>query len=549
MVVEWREHTPGERYLSVEELDKMIPKTGDDDISQGFIRRVEQMTLRYNPTVPTRTSLTVLTGLVNNMNNRWEFWVNKVDDWHDISPSHPAYQSVTHQKHELIRQAKEGLAQIDRAISDTELLMHDARRYKEILKFFSEKDEHSLKAMFIDQVDVNLPEGVSLRSIAPRWPTIIADFQELEDEHDDAEKIMKKIDVSKAEAVILATKTRLYKKWKEFFGNEIKGRYKYIMQRLLGRRASITEYMNWVRPVIRRILQLREVDDKYLIMHMNLPIGAGMPIATQYIEYWAWTRMEGFESDEVHKTVREIYLTSGTRKLYPGLGKGQYGASPNAVPKFIVEPYDDVVKKIVPEIEKYHGIKITKEDVLEARRRLFTQGSPSSLWYVLIQIPVFIQEWKMPNGLDIEDVDLYPLSAIFISHNMLLVRILEIIAEEKKVDIYIEELLGKKVMTEDGIVKDLEDLLKEDFPNVFGKEEDKEEVFKNLDIKESIRISLRNFFEKIYNVFGFQFGFIKLGHYDPAIDNRWTHSYRRPFLREIWNEKIWAWLLKNYGGV
>jgi len=549
MVVKWREKTPGKRYIDIDDLNRMIPKVSDNDISQGFALRAPQMTLRYNPTVPARTSLTVLTGIVNNMNNRWEFWVSKVDDFIDVSPSHEFNQSVIKQKHELIRQAKEGLAQIDRAVSDTELLMHDVRRYKEILKFFSEKDEHSLKAMFIDQVDVNLPEGVSLRSIAPRWPTIIADFQELDEEHDTPEKIMKKIDVSKAEAVVLATKIRLYKKWKEFFGNEIKGRYKYIMQRLLGRRASITEYMNWTRPIIRRVMLIREVDDSFLAMHMNLPTGAGMPIATQYIEYWGWTRMEGLESTEIHKVPREIYLTPGTRKLHPGLGKGQYGASPDAIPKFIVEPYDDVVKRLIPEIEKYHGVRITKEDVLEARRRLFTQGSPNSLWYVVIQIPVFIQVWKLPNGLDIEDVDLFPLSAIFISHNMLLVRILEIIAEEKKIDVYIEELMGRKIMTEGGIVRDLEDLIAEDFPEIFGKEEEKKKLFEDLDIKDSVRNGLRGFFEKLYKVFGFQFGFVKLGKYDPSIMNRWIHSYRRPFWREVWNNKFWAYLLKNYGGI
>ena len=187
--------------------------------------------------------------------------------------------------------------------------------------------------------------------------------------------------------------------------------------------------------------------------------------------------------------------------------------------------------------------------MLEARRRLFTRGSPNSLWYVLIQIPVFIQIWKLPNGLDIEDVDLWPLSAIFISHNMLLVKIIEIIAEEKKIDVYIEELLGKKVMTENGIVRELDELVAEEFPEVFGKEEEKKKLFEGVGFGESIKSSIRGFFEKLYEVFGFQFGFIKLGPYDPSIMNRWTHSYRRPFLREVWNNKFWAYLLKNYGGI
>ncbi len=548
MVVKWREQGPGDKYLTFDYLHDSIPRSGSDESSRGWALRHPQSTFRFNPTVPVRVAYDGLTTLLNNMKNRWEFTVLKVDEYMEISPSHPYYQTIIKQKHELIRQVKEGLSQIDRAVSDTELLMHDKRRYKEILSYFAKEDEHSLKAMFIDQVDANLPEGVSLRSIAPRWPTIIADFQELSDEDDTVEKIRKKIEISKAEAVILTTKVRLYKRWKDLFGDEVKQRYKMIVQRLMGRRTSIEEYMNWVRPLIRRVFQMREVDDNTLIMNANLPAGAGFPYAIQYIEYWAWTRMEGLEPTEPHKTPREIHLPKGVSRYPPGQSRMQYHIEGNANPKFAIEPYDDVVKKWIPEIEKKHGVKITKEDILEARRRLFTTGSPGNYWYIMLQIPVGIQVMKTREGQEIEDIDFNPISSIFVTQNVVLERIIEIIAEEKKVDYYIEELLGKKIVGEDGIVKSLDEVLKEDFPEIYGKmEEEESSVFKT-DINSKIKNSVRTFCEKLYELFGIELLLVK-GPYAGNLKNLITHGFGRPYYREVFGKKIFPCLLGSFAGV
>jgi hypothetical protein len=549
MVVKWRERKIGDKYLDWEWLLEHMPKSFPRDSSHGYCSRHPNTAFRYNPTVPVRTSLAVLTGLVNQLQNRWEFNVHKVDEWVEISPSHPYYQSIIKQKREMIREIKEGLAHVDRAISDVELLFHDKRRYKEILSYFSEKDEHSLKAMFIDMVDVNLPEGVSLRSIAPRWPTIIADFQELSDEDDTTEKIRKKIEVSKAEAVVLTTKVRMYKKWKEFFGKEVKDRYRRIIERLEGRKASIEEYRNWIRPLIRRVMQTREVDDSTLAMHMNIPIGTGMPVSFQYAEWWAWTRMEGLEPTEPHKIPKIRHEAKDTGKRY--IGTLELKVREGAVPRFRIEPYDDVVKKFIPEIEKKHGVKITKEDVLEARIRLYEKGSPDVEWYVLVHFPVTIETFKLPSGLEVEDVDFNKISAIFITQNMLLVKIIEIIAEEKKIDVYIDELLGKKVMTEDGIVKQIDDLLREEFPNIYGpkEEEGPKGLSKSIsEFKSSFRKALASLIRGINYFFGFKIMLIK-GPYDPIYEDRLLYEYGRPFFREIFNNKIWAYLQKNFGGV
>jgi hypothetical protein len=540
--------SPEEKYLDFDFIHNTIPRVHNGDSSYGWCLRHPNTTFRYNPTVPSGTSLTVLTGLVNNLMNRWEFHVLKVDEWMEISPSHPYYQTMIRQKQDIIRQVKEGLATVDRAISDVELLMHDARRYKEILSFFSKKDEHSLKAMFIDQVDVNLPEGVSLRSIAPRWPTIIADFQQLDDEDDTPEKIMKKLEVSRAEAVVLATKVRLYKKWKEFFGSQVKDRYKYIIERLQGRRASIEEYRNWIRPLIRRVLQMKEVDDKSFIMDKNLPVGSGMPVALQYVEYWAWSRLEGLEPDEPHKTPKTIYESKGAKAVY---GTQQFRVTPGGVPRFVIEPYDEVVKKFIPLIEKKHGVKITKEDIMLARQWLFEKGSPGVQWYVLTRFPVAIMDWKLPSGLSVEDVDFNKLSTIFITQNIMLVKFLEIIAEEKKVDIYIDELLGKKVLSENGKVQEIDEILALEFPEIYGKkEEEKKKGLKESlsGFKISTKSSMAKFITALNYIFGLKLGFIH-GPYDPSVNDLLFYGYGRPYLREIFDAKVWAYLQKNFGSV
>jgi hypothetical protein len=424
-------------------------------------------------------------------------------------------------------------------------LTHDRRKYKEILFFFEKKDEHSLKAMFIDQVDVNLPEGVSLRSIAPRWPTIIADFMELDPDEDKTDIIMKKLGTSKAEAVILATKMRLYNRWKDFFMSQVKDRYRSILERLYARKASIEEYRNWIRPLIRRILQIREVDDKTLTMNKNLPVGIGMPVALQYIEYWAWTSGEGLEPEEHHKAARELYQASGTGGL-PGLQRLK--VREGKVPRFRIEPYDDVVKKFIPDIQKWHGVKITKEDVLEARKRLYEEGNPTYEWYVLVHFPVSILQYKLPNGLDVEDVDFNKLSVVFLTQNMILLKILEMIAEEKKIDVYIDELLGKKVMV-DGCIKEIDDLLHEDFPEIYKKEELEESKKTFLyEFNESLKKSMTKFQTTLNTLFGLKTLFVK-GPYDPHFADRMTYVFGRPFVSMIFEPLIWSYMLKNFGGV
>jgi len=523
-MVKWVDYH--QRFLTWDEIHKAIPRTHELESSYGWCFKHPQTTFRYNPTVPARTFQTGITSIITNLENRWGFKVYKVYEYMEISPTHPNYASIIRTKQELITRIKEGLAGLDRAVSDIELLAHDARRYREILDYYAKKDEHSLKALFIDYVDANLPEGISMKTIAIRWPTIIADFQALTDEDDTVEKVMKKLKVSKAEAVVLATKVKLYKRWKDLFLREVKERYKRIRMRLEARKKSLEEYRDWLRPLVRRVWQMREVDDHTLAMHALLPAGAGYPYSLHKIVYWAWTKGPGPHLEERHKPPREVFETEG-------------------ITKFRVEPYDEAVKRLIPKIEEKHGVKITKEDILEARKRLAEEGSPSSLWYILIEIPAEVLSFRLPTGLDVEDIDFNKLTSIFLTQNAMLVRILEIIAEEKRLDAYIDELLGGKVL-QAGVLKDIEQLLAEDLPEIYKKEG--KEVKEKRALGESFRKAFREFIKTLNDIFGLKISWIK-GPYDPFVKDRIFYGYGRVYAREVWGATIWPAFRKVFGGV
>jgi len=536
-------------YISMDDINDFLQDkfmSYKMDSSMGFADKWPNIITRFNPTTHTFKSIGAVMSVASQMSNRLGFTVHKVNESTDISPSHPHYNSVTRQKQDIIRQIKESFAQVDRAISDTELLEHDLRKYKEILSYFHEGDEHSLKAMFIDQVDIHTGEGISMRSIAPRWPTIIADFMALDPEKDvTVEGIQEKVKISKAEAVILTTKIKLYNKWKDFFKGALTTRYERIKQRAVARKKSIEEYGNWARPLIRRAQQMREVEDHTLIMQAVIPTGIGTPVSIQMLEYWGWTKLEGTEQVEMHRAPRETYTSEGEKR-------------------FVVEPYDEVVRAFIPEIEKKHKIKVTPEIILKARKKLFDEGSPGSLWYAFIRIPVDIATYLLPDGSMFEDTDFNPLEGRIVTQNVMLIKMIELVIEELRFNTYIDEMLGQDVMETQHIIEEgdkkfeikspvnLKKLLEKDFPEFYGgkKEEDSTDTVKSLkDIASSIKKPLTSAQKWINDIFGIKLAFFKRGHYDPDYNDSMAYRYGRPFFRTMWNTEIFGLLKSKFGAI
>jgi len=219
---------------------------------------------------------------------KWGYERHEVTHEIEVSPVYKEYYSlVMEQKERLNSQISSGFAGLVQAVQDFELIDHDLRKYAEYLKWFQEltrakkqldmakegKDEqrikeaekkcketqHVIKAMFIDQVDAHTGEGVSLRGIAPRWPTIIADFMDLYDEKLSVDDIQKRLDIPRAEAIILKTKHELYLDWKERFLTNIISRYKRLKQLAMGRKFSIEDTRKDLIPLISKFKSIKEM--------------------------------------------------------------------------------------------------------------------------------------------------------------------------------------------------------------------------------------------------------------------------------------------------
>jgi len=477
---------------------------------------------------------------------KWGYVRYKVDESIWVSPVFKTYYDlVVSQREQLQASIKAGLASISQAISDFELVWHDLRKYKEYLDYFEklekgrmlmkEKKEEgerlfreadtTLKSIFIDQVDVHTGEMIALKSIAPRWPTVIVDFMHLSDEDVEAEKISKKLKVPEAEGVVLATKNKMYLEWRDsIFFPAVKERYERLKGLVEARKKSIEEYKNMLKPTIVRYKMIVDALEKPEV-RKGILISTAMPhaqaLSGDTVTIWAWRPFApsekykvtkeslesvpaleaGFNGREVEELRKENKLTKGGEVL--------------ALP---IEPsIDKIVRSYIPQIEKAYGVKITTVDLFDARQMLVEQFryaltglSAVEAWvwspyFVFINVPLSRTVVRTPEGIEIEDLEIENLYSALYTQNYIIVRCLELIAKEKQLENYINLLLGEFGMTEKKI-ESIKDIIKEEFPSVYGLDVEKktkeEERMKSLEKVKSVKISRMEFVDRIREAFG-----------------------------------------------
>ncbi|MEM7819756.1 MAG: hypothetical protein QXD48_02925 [Candidatus Aenigmatarchaeota archaeon] len=394
---------------------------------------------------------------------KWEYFVKKVDEWIEVSPVHAQYYQLTQQqKSELEGKIKVGLASASQAVADLELLLHDYRKYKEFLRYFGYRtrkeiekekktkieeieddelfldedeknvkkrlDNHSLKAVFIDQVDVHTGEGISMRSIVQRWPTLISDFMRMSDEDLDVNNVMKKLDVSRAEAVVLVTKNKLFLEWKNIFGSEIKSRYRRIKELVNSRKKSVDEYRDWLRPIIARHKMLKEglATPGGRAGALISPVtSVGHATSSARIVLWVWKDF----------TPSEIFKGGGGEELGRLIAEGK------------ITPYDKWTKKNLIFGRKYGLINaypwITNEWVKNKLNEFYdnrwlTRNVP---YYSFFIITLDRTNIRTPTGGEVED-GVFDVNLVVMSQNVLFVKLLELAAKQEELNKYIDELLG-----------------------------------------------------------------------------------------------------------
>jgi hypothetical protein len=399
-----------------------------------------------NPTTPIGMTTGIMVSLSFQL-KKWEYQSQKVEEWIEVNPSYAQYYQLTlKQRDELEREIKQGLASAAQSVADLELLKHDQRKYLEFLNYLGYedkgyhshtskltenpklKDEHALKSVFIDQVDAHTGEGISMRSIVSRWPTLIVDFQSLDDNDIEVDKIKEKLDVSKAEAVVLSTKNRLYNEWKKLFVPEIKGRYERIVDLVRSRHASVEQYRNWLKPLVARHkllaggLENRSVRDS---LRTSDIYQVGAATAVNALTFWAWRDFEPVEA----------FRHGGSEQLAKERAEGN------------LDPYDEWSKKHLifhPE----HGLISSYPWITDKWAKNYYQRYIDNRWmyrhklyYSFLVIDFIRGSFRMPSGGEFDD-SVFDINAIFMSQNVLYAKLLELEAKKADFNHYVDSLIG-----------------------------------------------------------------------------------------------------------
>jgi hypothetical protein len=483
---------------------------------------------------------------------KWGWFVEKADEWIEVSPTHKEYYDRTVATKQMLESTiKTGLTSAAQAVADFELMSHDLRRYKEILRYFEEKDEHSLKAMFIDQVDVHtdLPgQPMSLRSAAVRWPTIIADFMKLTDKDIQPDDIAKKFDISKAEAVILATKNRLYQKWKDMFGKAVRERYQLLLGLVKSRKKSIDEYRRWLKPYIARfkMTKLGTEESKIRAKLLRLPYEpSGVAAFANGIRLFVWKPLKTVEFRKPAAEVRGEFIINpyddyvkenfildpvkGLASIYPWL-RNERKYCPKC--KFYQSAGNIECEKCGSTnlMSKTVADEIVENEILPAWKRREMGLDPFELYYDFLDIDIVRIGFRIQTG-ELEDIT-FTCRNYTISQNILLVKILELKCRDKELEKYIDEMLGIRFEE-----KDISELLREEFPSIFGEEKEVSELKKFVKGLRDVKKSYSDFFKGLKLPKIRSFMFVKPGPYERDFKDRIPKNYLSP-AGELFNSVV-----------
>ncbi|MCK4729678.1 MAG: hypothetical protein KAT28_00005 [Candidatus Aenigmarchaeota archaeon] len=430
------------------------------------------------------------------------YQITKVSENLEVSPVDAGYYNLTQkQKDEMEMKIKQGLASVAQAVSDFELIAHDVRKYKEFLKMIKEDDEHSLRAIFIDEVDISTGNN-SIKGIVIRWPTLISDFMTLGEKlptEADVNKIKDELKISKAEAVLLSTKQRLYNNWKKIFGPEIEGRLSRLLAQKNSRERTIEEYKNWLRPLVARHklykegLSNPESARKKLSDVWHSPSQA---ISTSETKIWAW------------QPIVPIEPRKGTMEM-----KGnEFGIDP--YDKFIEDNFIFNEKKGLKSEYSWIDEKWVKKTVEEIKDSdWMKENNP---YYVLLEVKYSNYIIKFPTGDEMDDVT-FKTENWFLSQNALLVLLLKIKAQQEDFDREINQLIG--ISGENPVEGETIESIVESW-----KEDIKDEKGALDSIKENAQ-KVQKQVSKIIDFFGLEFALSRKGPYEHDFADRITNIY------------------------
>lgn len=333
------------------------------------------------------------------------------------------------------------------------------------------RGEQTLKSIFIDQVDIHTGEGVALRSIASRWPTIIADFMQLNDNDIDYKKISKdkKKNVSEAEGVILATKNKLYIEWRDrLFKQTVEERFRTLLGLMQARKKSVDEYKSMLRPLMARYKMLSEglsdKESRHAMRKLSFFRPESQAISLDFAKWWAWKPFAPAEKykvsrqtpfDKVH-AIQAGFLPEEIEILKAPKEDGGAELKDEKISALPVEPsIDSVFRLIAQRVQKVYDVPINAADFYEARKMMLDRFESSSkatasyepwVWspyFIFIEMPVFRTVIRFPNGSELENIFFENITGAAQTQNIILGHYLELVARDKQTDQYLLQMLGE----------------------------------------------------------------------------------------------------------
>ena len=344
-------------------------------------------------------------------------------------------------------------------------------------------------------------------------------------------------------------------------------RYRRLRELFEIRKRSIEEYKQRLLIIISRYKTIREWRGtpggralfEYGISWYKPDAQA---ISLDVVTVWAW---KPFWPWEKHKPSREYKeevdpITAGftpeeaeeLRKEFKRIGKEWDGT----IVGLPVQPaIDNIVRYIKGMIEKEYKVKITPMDMYEALTELGTKFihpergklwpeklvsvKPGEKWiyspyFVYVEFTLLRAVLRLPNGAMIEDLWFEPFMIATVTQNIVIAKLLEIIAKRKRLEREIRMMIGEIgiVETEKGekVFKTMDELLKEEFPELFGGEEKKEKKEEGkklfLEMKnaiDKIRKAIGNFFTKWL---GIKVLWVYPGPYDTLMSQRMARFHQ-----------------------
>lgn len=542
---------PPEKYSPSKEVIIKDPKTGEKKTvkcpvsflpGEGITAQPWESHKLLDLTVPLGPGSGLIYGLDFQL-TKWGYICSKVETSIAVSPVFTEYYNKTiMEKNKIGNQITQGFASLTQAIQDYELLAHDLRKYKEYMDRFQKveriklkiKDleepknsgnkeeadklkkelfdaQHILKAMFVDQVDAHTGDSVSLRGIAPRWPTVIGDFFDLHDEDDTTDKIMKRLDIPKAEGIILKTKNQLYVDWKKMFLETLIDRYARLKRMTLARRASIKDYRDDLRPLLSRYKAIKEMraspEARKDLERLRFFRPDTQAISLDKKVLWAWrpfiVREEPFPASR--ESLNNIDLrTAGFNKeeikFLKEKGIHEIPAMP-AVPVM-----DKFIRGFLVRINDKYGVNFTVKNIVDKIKEINkkfqhpkppTEVSEGPRWefspyYMFLHIPILRTVIKTPDGATLENLWFQGMYVRNETQNMIICRMLELDAINKQTENEIAALIGD---IDPNTLKEVDRIVKEDYPEFYI--EDEEEKKKAIEEKEKKAEKLKEKFQNL----------------------------------------------------